>query len=148
MKVNEEVIMKEIEDLETLKTPHSIEMKGIGESAGGAQVYHNTYSNVGFCRGMPWHHYIGWLHGEPVAIASLLFHAGVAGIYGIATIPQARRRGVGAAMTLHTMREARKQGYRIAILSPTEMSIAIYRRIGFQEFCKFLHYSWSARQKY
>jgi ribosomal protein S18 acetylase RimI-like enzyme len=146
--VNQQLTITEIEDLETLKILRSIEMKGFGASAGGAQVYYDTYANVGFGRGMPWHHYIGWLHGEPVAIASLLFHAGVAGIYGIATIPQARRRGVGAAMTLHTMREARKQGYRIAILSPTEMSIAIYRRIGFKEFCKFLHYSWSAGQKY
>ncbi len=49
-------------------------------------------------------------------------------------------------MTLHTLREARKQGYRVAVLSPTDMSIALYRRIGFQEYCKLLHYAWSRGQ--
>jgi ribosomal protein S18 acetylase RimI-like enzyme len=144
--LNQELTITEIEDLETLKMLCSIEKKGFGTSAGGAQVYYDTYANTGFGKGMSWHHYLGWLYDEPVAIASLLFHAGVAGIYGIATIPEARRQGVGAAMTLHTLREARKQGYRVAVLSPTDMSIALYRRIGFQEYCKLLHYAWSRGQ--
>jgi ribosomal protein S18 acetylase RimI-like enzyme len=144
--LNQELTITEIEDLETLKILCSIEKKGFGTSAGGAQVYYDTYANTGFGKGMSWHHYLGWLYDEPVAIASLLFHAGVAGIYGVATIPEARRQGVGAAMTLHTLREARKQGYRVAVLSPTDMSIALYRRIGFQEYCKLLHYAWSRGQ--
>ncbi len=144
--LNQELTITEIEDLETLKILCSIEKKGFGTSAGGAQVYYDTYANTGFGKGMSWHHYLGWLYDEPVAITSLLFHAGVAGIYGVATIPEARRQGVGAAMTLHTLREARKQGYRVAVLSPTDMSIALYRRIGFQEYCKLLHYAWSRGQ--
>ena len=144
--LNQELTITEIVDLETLKILCSIEKKGFGTSAGGAQVYYDTYANTGFGKGMSWHHYLGWLYDEPVAIASLLFHAGVAGIYGVATIPEARRQGVGTAMTLHTLREARKQGYRVAVLSPTDMSIALYRRIGFQEYCKLLHYAWSRGQ--
>ena len=85
----------------------------------------------------------GGCMAEPVTIASLLFHAGVAGIYGIATVPQSRRQGVAAAITLHALHEARRRGYRIAVLSPTEMSDALYRRIGFQEYCKLSHYEWS-----
>lgn len=141
--INPDLSITEIEDLETLKILSTIEMLGFGTSAEMAQKYFDTYANAGFGEGMPWHHYIGWLHDEPVAIASLLFHAGVAGIYGVATIPEARRQGVAATMTLHTLREACKQGYRVAILAPTDMSIAIYRRIGFREYCKLLHYEWS-----
>ena len=141
--VNPDLTIKEIEDLETLKILRAIEMPGFGSSETTAQNYYDTYAHAGFGKGMPWHHYIGWLHDEPIAIASLLFHAGVAGIYGVATIPEARRQGVAAAMTLHTLHEARRHGYRVAILSPTEMSIAIYRRIGFHEYCKLLHYEWS-----
>jgi ribosomal protein S18 acetylase RimI-like enzyme len=141
--VNPDLIITEIEDLETLKILRTIEVLGFGSSETAAQNCYDTYTHVGFANGMPWHHYIGWLHNEPVAIASLLFHAGVAGIYGVATIPEARRKGVAAAMTLHTLHQARRHGYRVAVLSPTEMSFAIYLRIGFQECCKLIHYEWS-----
>jgi GNAT superfamily N-acetyltransferase len=140
---NAELDIVEIEDLETLKILRSIEITGFGTSETAAQNYYDSHAYTGFGDGTPWHHYIGWLHGEAVAIASLLFHAGVAGIYGVATIPQSRRQGVAAAMTLHALHEARRRGYRIAILSPTEMSYALYRRIGFQEYCTLLHYDWS-----
>lgn len=141
--VHPDLTITEIEDLESLKIQRTIEILGFGSSEAAAQNYYETYLHAGFGKSMPWHHYIGRLHDEPVAIASLLFHAGVAGIFGVASIPSARRQGVGAAMTLHTLREARRHGYRVAVLSPTEMSIAIYRRIGFQEYCKLHHYQWS-----
>ena len=141
--VNPALTITEIEDLETLNILRSIEISGFGSSENAAQNYYDTYVHAGFSKGMPWHHYIGRLNEDPVAIASLLLHAGVAGIYGVATIPSARRRGVGAAMTFHALREARRHGYRIAILTPTDMSIAMYRRIGFQEYCKLHRYEWS-----
>src|SRR5260370_4510434 len=146
--LNQELTITEIVDRETWKILCSIEKKGFGTSAGGAQVYYDTYANTGFGKGMSWHHYLGWLYDEPVAIASLLFHAGVAGIYGVATIPEARRQGVGTAMTLHTLREARKQGYRVAVLSPPAISIALYRPIAFQEYCNLLPYPWHRGQCY
>ena len=143
IQANSDVMISEIQDLEILKTLRTIEVLGFGSSEKAAQNYYDTYANAGFGNGMPWHHYIGWLHNAPVAIASLLFHAGVACIFGIATIPEARRQGIAAAMTLQTLREARRYGYRVAVLSPTEMSIALYRRIGFQEYCELIHYEWS-----
>ena len=142
--VNADLAITEIADLERLKLLRSIEIAGFGASEIAAQNYYEAYAHTGFGDGTPWHHYIGWLHREPVAIASLLFHAGVAGIYGVATIPQSRRQGIAAAMTLHALHEAHKRGYRIAILSPTEMSYALYRRIGFREYCQLLHYDWAA----
>ncbi len=141
---NEDLTVTEIEDLETLKILRSIEILGFGASEMAAQRYYDSYAYTGFGEGTPWRHYVGWLHGEPVAIASLLFYAGVAGMYGVATIPQCRRVGVAATMTLHALHEARRLGYRIAILSPTEMSYALYQRIGFKEYCQLKHYDWTA----
>jgi ribosomal protein S18 acetylase RimI-like enzyme len=141
--IHPDLVITEIDDLETLKILRSIEISGFGASEMAAQNYYESYTRTGFGNGTPWHHYIGWLHGEPVTIASLLFHAGVAGIYGIATVPQSRRQGAAEAITLHALHEARRRGYRIAVLSPTEMSYALYRRIGFQEYCKLIHYEWS-----
>src|SRR5258708_19847240 len=100
--LNQELTITEIEDLETLKILCSIEKKGFGTSAGGAQVYYDTYANTGVGKGMSWHHYLGWLYNEPVPITSLLFHAGVSGIYGAATIPDATLHRLTPPMPLHT----------------------------------------------
>ncbi len=137
---NTELSVTEIQDLAHLRILRDMEMRGFGATEEEAQRYHDVYARAGFGNRLPWHHFIGWLGGAPVAIASLLYHAGVAGMYGVTTIPEARRQGVGAAITLHVLRNARANGYRFAILSPTGMSEAIYRRIGFNEYCKLHHY--------
>ena len=84
----------EILDLEHLRILRDMEMRGFGATEAEAQQYHDVYAGAGFGYSLPWHHFIGWLRGAPVAIASLLYHAGVAGIYGVTTIPEARRQGV------------------------------------------------------
>lgn len=143
---NTELSVTEILDMEHLHILRDMEIQGFGATAEEAQQYHDVYAGAGFGYGLPWHHFIGWLRGAPVAIASLLYHAGVAGIYGVTTIPAARRQGVGASMTMHVLRYARANGYQIAILSPTSMSEAIYRRIGFNNYCKLHHYGSPSRK--
>jgi GNAT superfamily N-acetyltransferase len=141
------LVIKEVEDLHALNILCEVEKRGFDTSDEGAQRYYDTYANAGFGPGMPWRHYVGWLRDVPVASASLLYHAGVAGIYGISTVQEARRQGLAAAMTLHVLRQARDMGHRVAILSPTDMSEAIYRRIGFRAYCTLQHYRWSLGEK-
>ncbi len=127
------LVIQEIADLETLKIHQNISMRGFDSTPEGAQAYYDNYAIIGFGPGKPWHHYIAWLSDTPVGIASLLLYAGVAGIYGVATLPEARKQGVGAALTRHTMWAARASGYRIAILAPSHMGLHMYHTIGFQE---------------
>lgn len=80
----------------------------------------------------PWRCYVGRLDGRPVASNILFNGAGVASVFGVATAPEARGRGIGAAITLIAYDEARRQGYRHGVLFGTELGVPVYRRIGFR----------------
>jgi ribosomal protein S18 acetylase RimI-like enzyme len=99
------------------------------------------FVSVGFEARLPLRCYLGRLDGEPVATSYVILAAGVAGIYGVTTAPEARRQGVGTAVVLAPLREARALGYRVAILhAASEMAFSVYHRIGFREYCRIGHY--------
>jgi ribosomal protein S18 acetylase RimI-like enzyme len=90
----------------------------------------------------PLRHFVSLRQGEAVATSSLLLGGGVAGIYNVSTVPELRRQGIGAAMVREPLRAARAMGYRVGVLMAAPMGIGVYRRIGFQEYCKFNVYLW------
>lgn len=75
--------------------------------------------------------YIGYLDGRAIAVSSLVMAAGLAGVYAVATLPEARTRGIGTAMTLHAMAEGKRRGAESAVLQATEMGKPVYEKIGF-----------------
>lgn len=81
----------------------------------------------------PWSLYVARLDGKPAGVSLAFPGSGVVGLLGIATIPEARRRGVGAAVTVAPMIAARAQGFRAAVLYSTEMGQPLYRSLGFEE---------------
>ncbi len=140
-----ELRIKEVANSEMLKIHNVVSMRGFDATPESTRNYYDNYLATGFGKGTPWHHYIAWLRDTPVAIASLLLHAGLAGIYGVATIPEARKQGIGAALTLHAMHEARALEYRIAMLAPSQMGLNMYRKLGFQEVGLTYYYLWSQK---
>ncbi|HXI46722.1 MAG TPA: GNAT family N-acetyltransferase [Candidatus Acidoferrales bacterium] len=83
---------------------------------------------------------VGWLDGRPVGTARLSLAGGVAGIYSVATLPEARGRGIGAALTHACLATGRELGYRIATLQSSDMGFNIYRRLGFAtQFAYAIH---------
>jgi ribosomal protein S18 acetylase RimI-like enzyme len=80
----------------------------------------------------PVRRYLGYMHGEPVASSYLLMAHGVAGLHNVCTIPSMGRRGIGTAMSLHPLKEAATEGYRVAALHAMEMGVKVYRKIGFE----------------
>ena len=81
----------------------------------------------------PWRMVLGRLNGEPVGTNMIFNGAGVVGVYGIAVPPSARGKGIGTAITLKPLLEARdNDGYNHAVLFSTEMGAPVYQRIGFR----------------
>jgi GNAT superfamily N-acetyltransferase len=84
----------------------------------------------------PIRNYLGYLDGDPVATSSIFFSGEVVGIYDVATLPNARSKGIGAAMTLHPLLEEREKGKRIGTLQSSAMGFNVYKRIGFRHLCQ------------
>lgn len=105
-----------------------------------------VFSAVGLSEESPWQYYVGWLDGEVVTTASLALVAGVGGIYNVVTLPKARRRGFGAAMTLAALGEARELGYRIGVLQSSAMGLGVFRRLGFEEYSTYSIYVGSGQE--
>lgn len=101
----------------------------------------------GFGRGRsPWRLYLGRLDGRPVATNIVLNGAGVVGVYGISTVPAARGKGVGSAITLRPLLASREQGIRHAVLWSSPMAVGVYERIGFRIVGERIgRYIWRAR---
>lgn len=75
--------------------------------------------------------FIGYADDQPASTSMLIKTGDVAGIYWVATREHCRRRGFGAAMTLHAALAGRGRGCTFASLQATEMGRPVYERIGF-----------------
>jgi GNAT superfamily N-acetyltransferase len=80
---------------------------------------------------------VGYVRGRPVATARLSVSGGAAGLYSVATLPDHRGRGFGAAITHAALATGRDLGYVIATLQSSDMGYAIYRRLGFRELFRY-----------
>jgi predicted GNAT family acetyltransferase len=115
---------------------------GFGEGPVEAEWVGEMYERIGLGDGEHWRHYLGFLGGEPMATSTMFLGAGAAGIYFVYTVEGARRRGVGAAMTLAPLLEAREMGYRVGVLGSSQMGYPVYRDLGFEERCRIGVYEW------
>jgi GNAT superfamily N-acetyltransferase len=75
--------------------------------------------------------FTAWLDGEPVGEASgYLLHQTV-GVFGVGVVETARRRGIGAALTLRAAR-AFPDRTDLVWLQPSDMAQAMYANLGFR----------------
>lgn len=84
----------------------------------------------------------GYVDGsdEPAATAVCAVAAGVAGIYAVGTLPAARRRGVGTAVTWAAVAAGAAAGAGVAALQATEVGEPVYRRMGFENVTRYHRY--------
>ena len=85
--------------------------------------------------------YVGYLDGAPV-VSGLGWRSGrTIGVYSIATVESARRRGFGAAMVGRVVADGAADGCDVAALQASEMGRPIYERLGFRTVVRYVAYT-------
>jgi GNAT superfamily N-acetyltransferase len=138
----EDFTIERVRDEEQLAAWRGTLARGFGEGPVEAEWVSEMYRRLGLDDARPWRHYLGRLGGKQVATSTLFLDASVAGVYFVFTVDEARRRGIGATMTLAPLLEAREIGYRVGVLGSSEMGYPVYGRLGFREYCKIHIYAW------
>jgi ribosomal protein S18 acetylase RimI-like enzyme len=80
------------------------------------------------------------IDGEPVAAALALDHDGDCGVFNVATIERARRRGLATALTARLLRDAAARGCTTASLQSTPAAERLYGALGFRDLGRILEY--------
>jgi GNAT superfamily N-acetyltransferase len=81
--------------------------------------------------------YVGTLNGEPVTSGFTVRTGRTIGLYWIATIPEARGRRFGDAMTRRLVADAAAAGCDVAALQASDMGRPMYQRIGFRSVIEY-----------
>ncbi|MGZ5290516.1 MAG: GNAT family N-acetyltransferase [Actinomycetota bacterium] len=72
--------------------------------------------------------FVAWEGDDPVGISAGYLVREAVSVMGVAVVPGARRRGIGAALTVHA---ARAFSSSLAWLHPSEMARPVYEALGF-----------------
>ena len=91
-------------------------------------------------RAAPIRLYVGYVGELAVGTAELTVSESEVGLYSIATLASHRRKGYGSALTLHPLREARREGHTRAVLQASAAGRGVYARLGFRETGTYTEY--------
>lgn len=86
--------------------------------------------------------YLAFLNGEPAAASMLQLSKVAASIDMVSTLRKYWHMGIGTAMTKTPLLYAKDKGYKIGVLQASEAGEHGYRKIGFEEYCRFNVYTY------
>ena len=75
--------------------------------------------------------YLALRDGQPAGMASAFFDEEVVLLTAVAVLERERRRGVGRALAIARLREARTRGCTLAVLDPSPEGAKLYESLGF-----------------
>jgi len=130
--VPDDLEIERVRDEATLAASKDTLARGFGEGPVEAEWVGEVYRSIGLGDEVPWRHHPGHLRGGWSRPARLFLGAGVVRIYFVLAVQQARRRGIGAVLTLAPLRAARDMGCRVGVLGTPEMGRPVYCRLGFR----------------
>jgi ribosomal protein S18 acetylase RimI-like enzyme len=126
--------IREVKDEESLRSWANVFVNGYGLPPDWESMIFDLWMQLGL--DFPIRNYLGYLNGKPVSTSTIFYGGGAAGIYCVATLPEARGKGIGAAITLEPLQDARELGHRIGVLQSSEMGFNVYKKVGFRHLCQ------------
>jgi len=126
--------IRSVDDEESLRAWAKVFIKGFGLPPDWASITFDLWMQMGL--DLPIRNYLGYLNGKPVSTSTVFYGGGTAGIYCVASLPEARGKGLGAAITLKPLLDARDMGYRVGVLQSSEMGFNVYKKLGFRHLCQ------------
>lgn len=81
--------------------------------------------------------YLGLLDGAPAGTAMRFTSHRIAGINFVATLPEYRRLGIGAALTRHAALAGRAEGALASALQASESGFPVYQRLGYRHLLDY-----------
>lgn len=77
--------------------------------------------------------YLAHLDGRPVASVMACHHEGDCGIFWVATLEHAQRRGLATALMVAALRDAREADCETTSLQATAQGAPVYARLGYED---------------
>jgi len=88
--------------------------------------------------------YLGYFKGKPLSTSLVILDGDIVGLFFVNTHIEARRLGLGEAVSYTALMDARRRGALTAILTSTAMAEKLYKKLGFTIKRTFLEYNLSA----
>lgn len=85
--------------------------------------------------------WLAWKAGAPISKIGLYNGSSSAGIYGVATKPEARGLGLASILMNTAMHAAKEMGHNLAVLDSSPLAEKLYQRLGFINFAPLRLYS-------
>ncbi|HWS84402.1 MAG TPA: GNAT family N-acetyltransferase [Ktedonobacteraceae bacterium] len=131
------LVIERVQDEQTMQEWIRTNARGFAMDEHESTAYRKLVTSVPHHQHPVGPFYLARLDGEPVATSALYCAGGVAGIYQVSTVPSARQQGIGSAITMAALLDARAMGYRMGIVLAESMGVSVYRRLGFTACCTF-----------
>jgi GNAT superfamily N-acetyltransferase len=88
--------------------------------------------------------FVGRLDGRPVGTSIAIRSRETSGVYNVGTLPSARRRGVGTALTWAAVEAGRAWGYDTIVLQSSVMGLPMYSAMGFRTVASYVVFAESS----
>jgi GNAT superfamily N-acetyltransferase len=88
--------------------------------------------------------FVGTLDGQPVGTAIAIRSRDASGVYNVGTLPGARRRGVGSAVTWAAVGAGRAWGCDTIVLQSSVMGLSMYADMGFRTVAPYVTFAESS----
>ena len=88
--------------------------------------------------------FVGSLDGRPVGTSIAIRSRDASGVYNVGTLPSARRRGVGSALTWAAVEAGRAWGCDTIVLQSSVMGLSMYSNMGFRTVAPYVAFAQSS----